>query len=78
MFPQLVNSYGYDANIFTWSSNTAIDRQDLTTGKTMDCIRSLSEGVDKSMTWDKKKHENTAFREQLLQGVSRGMLNDYE
>ena len=44
MFPQLVNSYGYEANIFTWSSNTAIDRQDLTTDKTMDCIRSLSQG----------------------------------
>ena len=30
------------------------------------------------MTWDEKKHKSTTFREQLLQGVSRGMINDYE
>ena len=30
------------------------------------------------MIWDKKKHKSTAFGEQLLQGVSWGMINDYE
>ena len=54
----------------TFLPGVAIDRQDLTTDKTMDCIKSLSQGprggTVKSMTWDKKKHKSTAFREQLL------------